>query len=277
MGPYSPSSKADEHRSSDILGIWRMGEVIHRTATSEISAAQPADSAGNPRWDYVVKSAVDAQKNPESRRQVDQSVAVASEVAHPNLVPLLDGAVTGVSPYLVMPRLGGVTLGAHFSESPEVALPVALWFVRQIAQACEALHAAGWIHGDIKPDNVIVGPRGHVTLIDLGFAARVHAPLGKLFRGTPQYASPELIDGSVAALPAMDVFSLGRILWQALVKTESAGSAQQAPVAELIEVMVSDDPAKRPDAAAVVKGLLRLEIETLGRHIGPERGRRLAA
>ena len=45
-------------------------------------------------------------------------------------------------------------------------LPVALWLVRQIAQGLEALHASGWVHGDVKPENAIVGSRGHVTLVD---------------------------------------------------------------------------------------------------------------
>ena len=49
-------------------------------------------------------------------------------------------------------------------------LPLAFWIARQVAEALEALHQAGWMHCDVKPSNIFVSPAGHVTLIDLGFA-----------------------------------------------------------------------------------------------------------
>ncbi len=277
VGPFSTSNQSSGSSTSNILGIWRLGESIHRSDTAELSIAQPADSVDNPRWDYVVKHAIDASANLEAQRQIEQAVAVASEVNHPNLVPVLDGAVTGVTPYVVMPNLAGETMNQHLKTNGSVALPVVLWFVRQVAQATESLHRGGWIHGDIKPSNIIVGSRGHVTLIDLGFATRIHAPMGRLFRGTPEYASPELTEGGVAALPAMDVFAIGRILWKNLVETNQRQSKRVVSVAELIEAMVHPDPQRRPSIGSVVQSLLRLEIETLGQHIEPETAVRRAA
>jgi hypothetical protein len=67
----------------------------------------------------------------------------------------------------------------------------------------------------------------------------------------------------------MDIFSLGRILWQWMTRTGQVHRSLLEPVADLVQSMVANDPNERPTAATVVKQLLRLEIETLGRHIGP--------
>lgn len=263
--------------SPSILGIWRIGTALHDGPRAILSLAQPADAAGSPRWDYVIKRAVGGREELESRRQIVQFIAAASGVSHPNLVPVLDGSATSATPYLVMPRLEGETMEHHMIATPAKALPVALWLVRQTAQALHALHASGWIHGDVKPANVIVGPRGHVTLVDLGFAAKIHTVPSHQYRGTPDYSAPEAIAGQMAAIPAMDIFSLGRILWQWITKTHQVSQALLEPVADLVQSMVSNDPSERPSAAAVVKQLLRLEIETLGRHIGPSQSHRAAA
>lgn len=251
-----------------ILGIWRLGEPIHTGRSAELTLAQPADAQGSPRWDYVIKRAIGAQENAEHLRQIVQFTAAATSVAHPNLVPVLDASVSGTFPYLVMPVLEGATMQSHL-QSDAKPLPVALWWVRQVCQALTALHAGGWVHGDVKPENTMVGPRGHVTLIDLGFAARIHTVCGSQFRGTPEYAAPEVISGNMAAMPSTDVFALGRVLWKWLTNIEPISEHVLEPIAELVESMLDEDPTARPSAEAVTRNLLRLEIDTLGQHIGP--------
>jgi serine/threonine protein kinase len=259
------------------LGIWRIGEKLHESVTAELSLAQPADAQGSPRWDYVIKRAVGGPNEIEGRRQIVQFVSAALGIVHPNLVVVLDASTEATSPYLVMPRLEGQTMQRHLASETFTPLPVALWLVRQVAQALDALHTAGWVHGDVKPENVIVGPRGHVTLVDLGFATRIHTVADHQYRGTPAYSAPEALSATFAAMPAMDIFSLGRVLWQWMTRTEQVSPALLEPVADLVETMVSDQAAKRPTASALVTQLLRLEIETLGRHIGPEHRQRRAA
>lgn len=266
--PQQSSAAANRFAPScSIVGIWRVGQAIHQSEWATLSLAQPADAIDSPRWDYVIKTATDASV--ESVRQINGFVAAASHVMHPNLVAVLDSSSNSQAPYLVMPRLEGESMGRHLTESPAKKLPVALWLVRQTAQALASLHESGWIHGDVKPENVMIGPRGHATLVDLGFATRIHSVRSRLFRGTPDYASPESMSGQHAALPAMDMFSLGRMLWQWMAKIEPISQVVLEPVADLVETMIADDPADRPGADEVVKQLLRLEIETLGRHIGP--------
>ena len=205
----------------------------------------------------------------EGNRQILQSIAAASCATHPNLIALLDASTTSNQPYMVMPRLEGEPMQSHLESTTSKPLPVALWLVRQLAQALDSLHTTGWVHGDVKPENSVVGSRGHVTLVDLGFASRIHTLPNHHFRGTPDYAAPEALAGTLAAIPAMDIFSLGRVLWHWITRTEQVSQAMLEPVADLVQQMVSKNPNERPTAAEVVQQLLSLEIETLGRHIGP--------
>ena len=271
--PETPRSPETRHFSEPlrptgpIVGIWRLGDSFHAGNWAQVSACQPADAVGSPRFDYVIKQASDSTI--QARSQITAQVAAASQTAHPNLVPVLDASTEGAKPYLVMPRIDGQTMSHHLGAGEAKALPVALWLIRQVSQGLEALHQTGWIHGDVKPENILVSPRGHVTLIDLGLATKVHTVSQNQFRGTVDYASPESLTGQFAALPSMDIFSLGRILWQWMARTQPVSQIYLEPVAELVEAMIAETPADRPSASEVVKRLLRLEIETLGRHIGP--------
>jgi serine/threonine protein kinase len=265
--------------SGSILGIWRLGEKLATGSGTVLYTAQPADSQGNPRYDYVLKtvdlSGDNAAMTHAASRQITQS-AQAAGVRHPNLIAIFDTSISNHAPYLVMPRLEAQPLDVKIESIQHFVVPVALWWVRQAAQALEKLHAGGWVHADVKPSNILIDDRGHVTLVDLGFAARVHTPLHRVFRGTPAYSSPELINGSTAALPAMDTFALGRVLWESLAATAPMHSSAIEPVAELIEQMLTPDPLNRPEIKRVVQRLLSLEIDTLGGHIGPSQSKDLA-
>ncbi|MCC9642224.1 protein kinase family protein [Rhodopirellula sp. JC740] len=269
----TPTCSMNSPFSQRILGIWRVGTHIAHGEGTELYLAQPAETADSPRWDYVLKTVQTPTSGVPSAgptRRISQTIASAG-IKHPNLIAILDESDSGTAPYVVMPRLDAVNLTERIDGIAQFALPVALWWTRQLAQAAEALHQNGWIHGDIQPANVLVDSQGHATLIDMGNAARIHSPLQPLFRGTPAYAAPELAGGNTAAIPAMDVFSLGRVLWETLALTQPTASSLMESVAELIEGMVAAEPSERPSSSEVVHRLLQLEIETLGCHIVPER------
>ncbi len=254
----------------DILGIWRVGGLLYESSRCRISLAQPADSRGNPRWDYVIKTSSDAIDPWETRRQVNQFMAASSKAGHhPNLIQTLDGSATANLPYVVMPRLEASPMENLLLGDSPTPLPVALWFVRQAAEAVSVLHRAGWVHGNMTPANLLVDARGHLTVIDLGLAQKIHTLPNIQTRKHAAYAAPESLNGELAAIAAMDVFSLGRILWQWLTKTLPVNQRLLEPIADLVESMVSNDPSDRPEIRSVVKRLLQLELQVLGRHIGP--------
>lgn len=254
------------------LGIWRLGPNLHANSSFRVTHAQPVDAIGSPRWDYVIKMGL----SPDGLDGIARSISSGSMVAHPNIVPILDGEIDSQTPFLVMPLLEGRTMKWHLSNGPRKPLPVALWLVRQICQGLQAIHVSGWTHGDVKPENMIVGSNGHVTLIDLAFAHQGTMLQSNPFRGTPQYAAPELLVNASSGSAASDLFAAGRILWEWLSHVDTSSKAILSPVSELVECMVDESPSNRPTAGEITKALLRLEIDTLGEHIVPAQQRRAA-
>ena len=253
-----------------ILGIWRLGETLHQSDRCMISLGQPADAIDNPRWDYVIKTFSQSLNIWEVKRHVSQTAEVNSRVAHPNLLGSLDASATSNPPYIVMPRLDAMSMQQILHSGAPKPLPVTLWITRQVAEALDAIHQTGWIHGNVTPNHILVHPNGHSTLIDLGMAQKIHTLKGHSDATDRRFASPESLSGDLAAVTAMDIFSLGRILWQWLTIT-SATPEMMEPVVCLVEAMVSPEPSERPDTPEVVRQLKHLEFVALGQHIGPGR------
>lgn len=144
---------------------------------------------------------------------------VSMAVKHPNLLDVLhaDRNTLGL-PYLVMELLDGENLGALAERGP-VQLDAVCAIATQIACALNALHAAGYIHCDVKADNVFIlyqttlGGWPRVKVIDYGVARRIADGSGDTtIAGTPAYMSPEQWRGTPTV--QSDVYSLGCLLYE---------------------------------------------------------------
>ncbi|MBA3453615.1 MAG: serine/threonine protein kinase [Deltaproteobacteria bacterium] len=143
---------------------------------------------------------------------------VAASVAHPGLVEIRDARLTddGV-PYLVMEYLEGMTLGA-IADVGEIDLSTIIAVTAQVAAALAALHAAGFVHCDVKHDNVFVlddtlGDWPRVKVIDFGVSRAVDEPplADATIAGTPWCMAPEQWSG--APTTKSDVYALGCMLY----------------------------------------------------------------
>lgn len=120
--------------------------------------------------------------------------------------------------YLVMELVEGINLKEHLALhgplAPEVAFPIAI----QVCHALQAAHAQGFIHRDIKPQNILLDSSGQAKLADFGI---VHIPRASSFTtsgmvlGTADYISPEQAQGEPLA-PTTDIYSLGVVLYEML-------------------------------------------------------------
>ncbi|MEU7830248.1 protein kinase [Nonomuraea sp. NPDC049129] len=136
--------------------------------------------------------------------------------AHPNVIPVLDiGTTADGRPYLVTELHGGCTL----AERPGRTLPAppgeALRVARAVAAALAATHGAGGVHGDVRPENVVLPEHGEPRLTGFGMSGLMS--LAELPDGTSVsvHSPPELLEGRSAS-PASDVYSLGSMLYELL-------------------------------------------------------------
>ncbi|MCA8950158.1 MAG: serine/threonine protein kinase, partial [Planctomycetes bacterium] len=160
----------------------------------------------------------------EATNRIDDSV----------ICPVHDVAFENGCPYLVMPWIAGKSLDRHLAaaaasgEGP-IALSNAgthrqrrdetLLLVERLARGLQTAHAAGVVHRDVKPANVIVRPDGRPVLIDFGIAwlASGEDVTRSLALGTPAYSPPEVLRGGlVAPDPRLDIWSLGVVLFECL-------------------------------------------------------------
>jgi serine/threonine protein kinase len=214
------------------------------------------------------------------------------KIRHPHLVRVHDAHVTRPPYYLVMELVAGESLRARLQRDYRLDLATALWVARQTAEALTAVHRAGFLHGDVKPDNVRLVDDGTAVLIDLGFAHRPGENAAFLregyVMGTVDYLAPELCAFRPEADQASDWFSFGVMLFEMLTGRLPfpSGTIEErmryrcaeppdhlgdypgpwpVPLVSLVERLLQRQPADRPRAAAVVQQLVALEIAALRR------------
>ncbi|MFJ5921575.1 protein kinase [Kitasatospora sp. NPDC092948] len=250
------------HQLLRLLGAGGMGEVyLARSPGLRLLAVKVV------RAEYA--------EDPQFQRRFRQEVEAARRVTGFHTPPVVDAQPRGRRPwlatsYLPAPDLGEVVLRfGTLGEAGARALGAAL------AEALAAIHAAGVVHRDLKPGNVLIardGPR----VIDFGISRAfdaAHLTRTGMVCGTPGYVAPERIVADSATTAAADVFSLGCLLVFALTGRTPFGDGEPAhvnrrvvyeepdlsgvpaPLLPLVASCLAKDPLRRPSTAAVLRAL----------------------
>ena len=154
---------------------------------------------------------------------------VIASIHHPNVCAVLDsGFADDGTPFLVMERLFGESLRVTLHRRRQLGIGDAISIAIQLLSALDAVHAAGIVHRDVKPDNVILVSRGGcdplVKLVDFGLCRRAARRRtdeetmtceGALV-GTPEYMAPEQVLGSTSLDVRVDLYAVGVVLYEAL-------------------------------------------------------------
>ena len=150
--------------------------------------------------------------------RAQREARLAARLNHPHVVAVFDLITEGHERWLVMEYVEGVTLSGLVEREGALTPAQASPLIRQAADALTAAHAAGIVHRDVKPSNILVTEDGQVKLSDFGIArAEADASLTQtgLVTGSPAYLAPEVASGQMATT-ASDVWSLGATLFHAL-------------------------------------------------------------
>jgi eukaryotic-like serine/threonine-protein kinase len=151
-------------------------------------------------------------------QRAEREARLAARLNHPHVVAVFDLVDDEGDTWLVMEYVEGITLSGLIARDGALTPDQAAPLIRQAADALAAAHAAGIVHRDVKPSNMLVTPDGEVKLSDFGIArAEADASLTRtgLVTGSPAYLAPEVASGSTAT-EASDVWSLGATLFHAL-------------------------------------------------------------
>jgi serine/threonine-protein kinase len=178
-------------------------------------------------------------KDPRSVARFEWEAMLLRRFNSPRIVRGIDHGFERGSHFMIMEFVDGQSLGQALSEAGAFPVREAVRITRQVAEALSYLHAQGYLHRDVKPDNVLLDSVGNAKLCDLGFAVPIPRHTGeapKTAVGTAGYMSPETMAGKGAVKGGADIYSLGIHLYALLTGHEPySGASSQEVVTDQIE------------------------------------------
>jgi serine/threonine protein kinase len=183
--------------------------------------------------------------DPDAVRRLRREAQTIAGLNHPNICTLYEFDEHEGATFIVMERVEGRNLKVHMAQQ-RLATADVVAIALQVTTALEAAHAAGIVHRDIKPGNIIVGAGGAVKVLDFGLARRFMLPdsgevliggstvLGRPL-GTASYMAPERIL-QLPLDPRSDLFSLGVVIYEmATGRPPFAGASPSETVTNILE------------------------------------------
>src|SRR5690348_2625362 len=275
------------HPSADtgrvIAGRYRLESPIGRGAMGVVWRArdQLLDRDVAIKEVQIADTLTDAERATAFQRTLREA-KTAARLNHPAVVTVYDVAEDGGRPWIVMQLVHAQSLDQVLADSGPLSPRRAAEMARQLLSALSVAHAAGVMHRDVKPSNVLIGSDDRAVLTDFGIATFADDPKltqTGMVMGSPGFTAPERIRGEDAS-PASDLWSLGATVYAAVeghgpfeqrggaITTMSAIINEDAPEAPtagalgpVIAALLRREPADRPDAgeaARMITGVLPL-------------------
>jgi hypothetical protein len=259
---------AERYRLVQNIGSGAMGivwqahdERLHRTVALKQLLLQPG------------LSIADAE---EARNRAMREGRIAARLQHPNAVTVYDVVDDEGQPVLIMEYVPSRSLSAVLEERGSLPPIEVARIGEKVATALTAAHAAGIVHRDIKPGNVLLAENGDVKITDFGISRAtgdVSVTATGMLAGTPAYLAPEVAKGEVPGPPS-DVFSLGSTLYAAVEGQPPFGNSdntlavlhavaacrtepprQAGPLTALLMQMLRGAPEERPNMVEITQAL----------------------
>ena len=237
MGALAPGAVIGNCRIEGVVGRGGMG-VVYRAVQLDLDREVALK---------VVAPALTG--DPEARARFLAEARAAAAVDHPAVVPVHAAGEYDGAAYLVMRFVRGDDLRTLVRRDGPLSPDRAAFLIAQLGEALDAIHGAGYVHRDVKPQNVLLDEDGHVYLSDFGVAKALAATHGETVTdhwvGTLDYVAPEQIRGQTVDARA-DVYALGGVLHFML--TGSVPFPRESDEARLWAHL--HDPPPRPSSLA---------------------------
>ena len=191
----------------------------------------------------------------EALARLRREAAVAARVASEHVIEVLDTG-TDPEPFVVLQLVRGRSLTEVVREHGPLPPGALADLARGLLTGSAAIHAAGIVHRDISPGNVLIADDGHVRITDFGLARGAEDPTitdTGLVMGTASFVAPERRHGQDAT-PASDLYEIGATLFYAATgraPSKDGRLPDGLPIRPLLEALLRPDPAARPDSADV--------------------------
>lgn len=215
--------------------------------------------------EVALKLAQDEGEGSGARRLRREAKTLAA-LRHPNLVAVHEVGEEAGRPWLAMELVRGQTLRAWVAAERPPWREV-LSRCLEAASGVEALHAAGFLHRDLKPDNLMLSEDGRVLVVDLGLAHRPDSERGPestrtrtgAIVGTPRYLAPERVAGAPAGVSS-DVYALAATTLELLRAASNERSRLPAGIVATLTHALDPDPRERPATIAALREALTREL-----------------
>lgn len=201
------------------LGSYRLTNLMMTGQTSQVWEAVETSSGRH----FAIKLLLpENARKPEFRQFLFHEAMVGQKLAHPNIIKIVQVVRDKETPYFVMEFFPAGNLKARVQQKKwDFIKEKAQDIFKQWTTGLAFMHAKGWIHRDVKPDNVLVNSAGELRIIDFALAYRAPTGLSRLFarkgkaQGTRSYMSPEQIRGQILDGRA-DIYSLGASFYEVI-------------------------------------------------------------
>ena len=241
-----------------------LGDQLGVGGTSRVHAALDT-RLGRQVAVKLLNSSVAATADPAGRERFLREGQTTAGFSHRHAVTVFDAGEDDGDLYIVMELVDGPSLAEHLVRTGPLPIDETVRIASQVLSALAAAHAAGLVHRDVKPANILIGADGEIKLADFGIAKRfddldASVTATGMVIGTPRYLAPEQALGGTPT-PSSDVYSMGIVLFEMLTgrlpfeadSTMAAVVAQQSATAPDVRALRPDAPTAL--AAVVARAL----------------------